>query len=196
MNALVRKDCYVLMKQMKMFLIAILLFSALPNLSANIFGVVYAAMLPYSSIAYDERSKWNQLAAMLPYSHRDMVVSKYVLGYLFIAAAAVLTIVFQTVLRPFTHSTVGMAETLLTFCTAACLIALTLPFVFRFGVEKGRMLFIFVVIGVSAFAGSTLTIAGETAIPMALHFALPLAAVVLNVISIPLSIRLFAKRNW
>ena len=66
MKALLLKDFYVLWKQMKAFLVLILLFSALPGSYNAIFAVTYAAMLPYSCVAYDERSKWDQLAAMMP----------------------------------------------------------------------------------------------------------------------------------
>mgnify|MGYP000464773336 CR=1 FL=1 len=65
---------------MKAFLVLILLFSALPGSYNAIFAVTYAAMLPYSCVAYDERSKWDQLAAMMPYSNRDLVLSRYILA--------------------------------------------------------------------------------------------------------------------
>ena len=68
MKALLLKDFYVLWKQMKAFLVLILLFSALPGSYTAIFAVTSAAMLPYSCVAYEERSKWDQLAAMMPYS--------------------------------------------------------------------------------------------------------------------------------
>ena len=82
MKALILKDTYVIWRQMKYFLVMLLLFCALPNGFNNAFAVVYAAMLPYTALAYDERSKWDQLAAMMPYSTRDIVLGKYVFGWL------------------------------------------------------------------------------------------------------------------
>ena len=70
MKALILKDTYVMWKQTKVLLILILVFSCLPGAFYPTFAVVYAAILPYSAMAYDERSKWDQLAAMLPYSDR------------------------------------------------------------------------------------------------------------------------------
>ncbi|MEG1657851.1 MAG: ABC-2 transporter permease [Oscillibacter sp.] len=197
MKALVTKDVYVLLKQMKIFFLAILIFSLLPNLSSNIFAMVYAGMLPYSALAYDERSKWDQLAAMMPYSNKALVVSKYVLGYLFLAISMGLTLAVQLALRVFTHNAVTPAATLITACVAAMLIAATLPFMFRFGVEKGRMVFIFVIVGVAAFAGTLVTsfAEGGNTLPPALMLALPLLAVAVNAVSIPLAIRLYGKRQ-
>ena len=36
------------------------------------FAFVYSAMLPITAMAYDERSKWDKLAAMMPYSKRSI----------------------------------------------------------------------------------------------------------------------------
>ena len=95
MKALLLKDFYVLWKQMKAFLVLILLFSALPGSYNAIFAVTYAAMLPYSCVAYDERSKWDQLAAMMPYSNRDLVLSRYILGWIAGAGACLLSLLLQ-----------------------------------------------------------------------------------------------------
>ena len=77
MSALLLKDYYVIFRQMKIFLLLILVFSCIPGTFYSTFAVVYASMLPYTALAYDERSKWDQLAAMMPYSARDVVLSKY-----------------------------------------------------------------------------------------------------------------------
>ena len=76
MKALLLKDTYVIWKQMKIFLIIILVFSAIPSGFNSAFAVIYAAMMPYTAMAYDERSKWDQMAAMMPYSARDVVLGK------------------------------------------------------------------------------------------------------------------------
>lgn len=90
MRALLMKDFYVLFKQMKLFFVMILFFSLIPNQNMASFAAVYAGMLPFSALAYDEQSKWDQLAVTMPYSRRDLVLSKYVLGYLACGASMLL----------------------------------------------------------------------------------------------------------
>lgn len=199
MRALLKKDFYVLSKQMRFFLLALLIFAALPTASTTLFAVVYSAMLPYSTLAYDERSKWDRLAAMLPYSTRDIVLSKYVLGYLFCALATCIAILAKIL-----FSTAGITpmdtSPLMAISAASIallLMALTLPPMFRFGVEKGRVVYIIVIVAV---ATGSLTILGEssagTAALMELSaMVLPVAAVVINIFSILLSIRLYPKRD-
>ena len=79
MKALLYKDAMVLWKQMKLMLLLILIFAVIPSEFQNTFAVLYAALLPYSALAYDERSRWDRMAAAMPYSARDIVTEKYVL---------------------------------------------------------------------------------------------------------------------
>ena len=81
MKALLLKDWYVLRKQVWSYLLIVLVWGLIPSLTLNLLAVVYGAMIPYTAMAYDERSKWDQMAAMMPYSIRDIVLSKYLLGW-------------------------------------------------------------------------------------------------------------------
>lgn len=87
MSALLLKDYYVIFRQMKIFLLLILVFSCIPGTFYSTFAVVYASMLPYTALAYDERSRWDQMAAMMPYSARDVVLSKYLFGWIAVAVS-------------------------------------------------------------------------------------------------------------
>lgn len=57
MKALIKKDFFTVLKSMKVFLLLFLLFAIIPDSSASSFAIVYAAMLPLTALAYDERSK-------------------------------------------------------------------------------------------------------------------------------------------
>lgn len=102
MKGLLLKDWYTLIKQMKIMLVLMLVFACVPGYSMAAFAVVYAAMLPVTALAYDERSKWDELAAMLPYSVREIVGGKYVLGVTAVAAAGAVAAAAQLIptLRP------------------------------------------------------------------------------------------------
>ena len=200
MKALIIKDTYVIWRQMKYFLVMILIFSALPNGFNNAFAVVYASMLPYTALAYDERSKWDQMAAMMPYSTRDVVLGKYVFGWLCIGAAAVLSGLFQAVLSLVTDREVLPGTLVLSVLGALCILAITLPVMFRFGVEKGRLamfLIIFLVCG-TAGAIASITVSGDGgafAFQGPILVVMSIAALVLTAVSVPLSIRFYTKRQ-
>ena len=159
MKALILKDTYVIWRQMKYFLVMILLFSALPSGFNNAFAVIYAAMMPYTALAYDERSKWDQMAAMMPYSARDVVLGKYVFGWLCIGAAAVLSGLLQAVLSLVIHRAFLPSVIALSVLGALCILAITLPLMFRMGVEKGRLAMFLIIFLVCGGAGAIASIA-------------------------------------
>ncbi len=201
MKALILKDAYVIWRQMKYFLVMILLFSALPSGFNNAFAIVYASMLPYTALAYDERSKWDQMAAMMPYSTRDVVLGKYVFGWLCIGAAAVLSGLFQAALSLVSHREVLSGMLALSLLGGFCILAISLPVMFRFGVEKGRLAMFLIIFLVCGTAGAIANIADSATGGTAFAFQGPvlavmlIAAVVLTAVSVPLSIRFYAKRQ-
>lgn len=140
MKALLLKDCCVLWKQLRFFLLFILVFSALPGGFNGVFAVTYAALLPYSCVAYDERSKWDQLAAMMPYSPRDLVLSRYVLGWIAAAGACALSLVLQGVFSTLLDTGFYPITLVLAFFACLATLAITMPLIFRFGVERGRLI--------------------------------------------------------
>ena len=201
MKALIIKDTYVIWRQMKYFLILILIFSALPSGFNNAFAVIYTSMLPYTALAYDERSKWDQLAAMMPYSTRDAVLSKYVFGWLCIGGAAVLSGLLQMALSLVVDRVFLPGVMVLSVLGAVCILAISLPLMFRMGVEKGRLAMFLVIFLVCGAAGAIAHIAESVGSGTVFAFQGPvlgvtlLAALVLTAVSVPLSMRFYAKRQ-
>ena len=201
MKALIIKDTYVIWRQMKYFLILILIFSALPSGFNNAFAVIYTSMLPYTALAYDERSKWDQLAAMMPYSTRDAVLSKYVFGWLCIGGAAVLSGLLQMALSLVVGRVFLPGVVVLSVLGAVCILAISLPLMFRMGVEKGRLAMFLVIFLVCGAAGAIAHIAESVGSGTVFAFQGPvlgvtlLAALVLTAVSVPLSMRFYTKRQ-
>lgn len=199
MKALLMKDCYVLWKQMRIFILILLVFCLFNGSFGNLFVVIWASMMPYTAMAYDERSKWNQLAAMMPYSTRDIVLSKYALGWLLMVCALVLCLVVQTLARIAGSGldTVAPSGYLLGLLAGILILNITLPLFFRFGVEKGRMwmfLLIILVCGATGALSSVTISVAEGYASMAFQNSILAALVALDVvttaISVPLSMRL------
>ena len=201
MKALIIKDTYVIWRQMKYFLILILIFSALPSGFNNAFAVIYTSMLPYTALAYDERSKWDQLAAMMPYSTRDAVLSKYVFGWLCIGGAAVPSGLLQMALSLVVDRVFLPGVMVLSVLGAVCILAISLPLMFRMGVEKGRLAMFLVIFLVCGAAGAIAHIAESVGSGTVFAFQGPvlgvtlLAALVLTAVSVPLSMRFYTKRQ-
>ena len=82
MIGLLRKELYVADRSFRLLVVFALVFSLIPGMSN--FGTTYAIMMamsiPLNSIAYDEKSKWDRYAAMLPYKMGLLVWTKYLLS--------------------------------------------------------------------------------------------------------------------
>jgi len=158
MKGLLIKDSYTILKQMKFFLVFIFVFSCIPSFSTLIFAIVYSTMLPMTAIGYDERSKWDKLAAVMPYSASDIVLSKYVLGYIMVIATAVIACIAQAIVGLFTGTalTIEFFTKLVYIISFALIIeAIDLPVLIKFGVEKGR-LFIILFTVITVVGGASL----------------------------------------
>ena len=194
MKALLRKDITVLWRRMKIFFLLILVFSAVPSAFQNTFAVVYAAMLPYSIFSVDEVSKWDTLSMMLPYSTKEIVGSKYLLGGAFIAFSALLVWAGRLVSFflgiPVTEDLTAMAV-----CVSLLIMDITLPAVFRFGVEKARLTMLFLIAAVCGSAGAASTLVEQDIRLGGGLLPLVIAAGVGTVVSVRVSMAMWEKRK-
>ena len=202
MRGLLLKDYYTLSKQLRLYLVFILVLSAIPEMNLSAIASIYAAMLPITAIAFDERSKWDQLAVMMPYSKRDLVMSKYVIGYIGVVVCYMLSMGIQLVIsavtkQPFT--TEPALVIVITACVALILLAIILPIMFWLGVERGRIVFM-VLIAITVFVGM---MSAESATNMLSTSSLTagmllgisaLVAIIINTASILISHRVYQRK--
>ena len=80
MSGLIQKDIYTLTTELRYFILVLLVTFFMRNDFLYAFSILYATILPTTALAYDERSKWNALADMLPFTTGQIVGSKYILG--------------------------------------------------------------------------------------------------------------------
>lgn len=200
MKALIKKDIFTVLKSMKVFLVIIILFSIIPNFSASSFAVVYASMLPLTALAYDERSKWDTLAATMPYSPWQIVGSKYALGYFGLAGSILLTLAAQgaTRLLGVAFDAASSESVLYAACTGLLMTALLLPAAFRFGVEKGRLMLTALIVCILAVVllsdRLTQVFSADTS-AASLRIAALIFFAAINAASIALSAKLYEKRR-
>ena len=205
MKGLLLKDFFTISKSLRAFLLIIVVFACLPGFNMAVFAVVYAALLPMTAISYDERCKWDTMAAMLPYNSTELVVSKYLLGYIAVLGAAVLALIVHTVYgqvgvsagSDYVSSIAGGAF------SGLLIMALSLPAIFKFGVEKGRLLFFVILLAVFGGGAAAMAMTGGGALSSltvgmskGLGLALVLALVAINALSIFLSIRFYSKKEF
>ena len=203
MKGLLLKDTYMTVRLCRMFLLLDVVFLGVWMFgNGDLFFLTYpcllTTMVPMTLISYDEREKWDVFAATLPYSRAQIVSCKYLIGL----CLSVLILAVAAVGQIFRRTPGGTAEflTILPVLMSACLLApaVLYPFVFRFGAEKGRVVY-YVVIAVVCGGSVVLqnmevaSLLGSLSVGSLPAGVLIAAAVYAG--SWLLSIRLYAKRE-
>lgn len=163
MKGLILKDLYMMKKYCKTYLLITVVFVAVSFVSSeNLFFIFYpcflCGMIPVNLLAYDERSKWMQYSETMPYTKGQIVSGKYLIGLGTQVAVLLVTGIAQAT-RMSVSGTFMLGEYLvlmMLFLIMSLLASsITLPFMFKLGVEKGRMAY-YIMIGVVC-AGSAIS---------------------------------------
>ncbi len=198
MKALLLKDLCVLYKQLRHLLLPLVIFCLMPGDFASVFSVIYAIMLPVTAMGFDQSSKWDQLARMMPYTLAQLVFSKYVLGYMGTGAAFVLSVAARAVVALVTGSSLSGDSLLPLFlfpCAGLLLLAVNLPLLFRFGPEKGRLIYLFACGAAGALAAMLPQDLALPFAPLTAALAVFLLTPVIQYFSYRLSLKFYSIKN-
>ena len=206
MKGLLLKDFYLSWRYCRAFLVIVAVFLAVSFTGDdNIFFLIYPIMIdsviPMTLVSYDEHDKWTAYSGTLPYTRAQLVSTKYLVGMCFGSVAFLISMAATTVRMILGGGFV--LEQLAVVGTALLVLgclgpALILPYVFKYGAEKGRVAF-YITVGV--FSGVAAVLAGMGFQIQGLSSGLwPLAAVaglsiLLYALSWWLSIRFYQKRE-
>lgn len=156
MKGLLLKDFYMTVKYCKVIFLLDIVFIAASffswrNITFLLFPVVFSGMLSITLLSLDERCKWTSYSGALPYSSAQIVSAKYLFGL--IVQAAISLVIFLVLLVRIGYPggaemNIGNAAVPVAGMFVISLVtpALCLPFCFRFGTEKGRIVY-FILVG-------------------------------------------------
>lgn len=163
MIGLVYKDIMVLKKQLRYYIVFLLVYGAMTvaGMGPGILGAVICIVgliLPLSSIAYDEQARWDKYAASTPAGRDGIVGGKYLFTLAVVGGMTALVLLCMVILNLTGLVKDSLTELILTalLCGAVALVinAISLPLMLKFGAEKSRTIStgLFVII----FGGSVL----------------------------------------
>lgn len=153
MKGLILKDFLIFIKQLKFQLVIIffmVLFTVGTAVDADAASFLPAlaylttSTLPITLISLDESYKWNVTMLSMPYTRSMYVTAKYIVGIALLLLCSILFFaalsIGQLIHKPFILSECVSSSA--TSAAAAILIqGITLPFIFKLGVEKGRLVY-------------------------------------------------------
>lgn len=207
MKGLLLKDWYLSLKYYKAyFAIVALVLGAACFTENNVFFLYYPFMLtsliPIGLQSVDESTKWDAYCGAMPVTRGQAVSEKYLFGLFLSLLVEVLVLAGQSLRMAMTgsFSSLALGNLLVTTLTVFFLLpAISLPMIFKFGAEKGRMAQ-YVIIG-AVCGGAALLMKLEPSGILFLN-SLPglpalivLAAAAVYILSWRLSIRFYEKRE-
>ena len=162
MKGLLLKDFYMAARYCRTYILIGVVFIAVSfagSNSENMFFVFYpcllCGMIPVNLLAYDERSRWLEYSGTLPYTKAQIVSGKYLIGII-VQGAMLLAVGLSQTVRMHLAGTFRLEEFALfmatIFAMATITSSITLPFMFRWSVEKGRIAY-YCMIGFVCAAG-------------------------------------------
>ena len=155
MKGLLLKDLYMIKKYCKSYLFITMLFIVISFASSeNLFFIYYpcllCGMIPVNLLGYDEHSRWMQYCETMPYTKSQIVSGKYIIG-LGTQVIVLLVVGISQAIRMSINGTFLIGEYLvimmLLLTMALVASSITLPFIFKLGIEKGRMAY-YIMIGI------------------------------------------------
>ena len=201
MKGLLVKDFLFMIKSKKviLFMLFIGIIGGINDISfAAGYILMFLAILSLSTISYDEANHGLNTLFTLPISKMDYVKEKY----LFSLMITGIGFVFVTILGYFSKS--DFMETLAILSTALFLLAISLPFQLKEGNEKGRIVLFVVVFGCTflfAFLNQfipkffqSIESVLNTLDPIMFSVGLLITSIILYIISMMISIRIYNKK--
>jgi ABC-type transport system involved in multi-copper enzyme maturation permease subunit len=206
MKGLLLKDFYMSVKYCRIFLLIIVIFSAVSLMDDSMgffstFPVLIAGMLPVTLLSYDEKEKWHIYSGTFPYSRDQLVSSKYIFGLLVSLAALVFSAAVLAIRLSITNSfsVIEFLSSVAGMFTAGLLgSALVLPFIFKLGAEKGRIMYFVVIIAIFGLGMAYENLNVNTGLilgPAAILAVTTIGTVILYAVSWLMSISFYRKRE-
>lgn len=199
MLGILLKDFVTTKKQIIWYVFMIALFCVVAVVTDNVafagsIGMVVAISVPTSAIAYEERDGFNKVAVASGIDKKVIVIEKYLLGFLFLLIGGISYFLVYYFSKAQANKWI---EFVVSMCMQIVLLAIVMPVIFKFGVEKGRTyMILFMVVFLSIFI----------ALMSLINFTVDSAIVVLPIVititiiglvaSIFLSIKIYKKKDF
>lgn len=205
MRGLLIKDYYMLMKYFRTYVVIIGVMAIVTMFTTSaplfiLYPVIVANMLPVSLVNYDEMARFDRYYQTMPLSKAQYVSAKYLMSLIFQALSLIIfTAAYSISLIRSSQFEIDTVMTIASYMIilVSVLPSILLPFVFKFGSEKGRMVYLLIT---AIFVGVSMYLLNKEELFMADISAVGfLRALIISIlvygISWFISVRIYTKRE-
>ena len=164
MKGLIIKDLCVIKNQMKTLLLVLaffIIFSIINEDATFVLFLIpfYMIMILITTFSYDEFNKWECYCNSLPLSRKEIVKAKYLLFNASSLIVLILGVLASFIIPNFIENTTfeSIYASIIGVAFGICLvISLLIPFYYKFGSQKGRIM-LFLTVAILALLIGTIT---------------------------------------
>lgn len=145
MKGLIKKDLFVMRKNLKLIFLFAIIFS-LSSLEKQTYFYIVPSLITMmtfmSTFSYDDYNKWDAYAITLPNGRKNVVKAKYIANIIVFILTILLTYIWMFFLATITQkiNILELGESMFGVALAMMIIqSISYPLIFKFGIEKGRI---------------------------------------------------------
>lgn len=155
MKSLILKDFYNIQHNAKTMLLILVVLAVSLMPTSGVMGYIFTcatlcAMMIVTTFAFDDNSKWERYALIMPVSKKDLIAGKFIVLVSFCSIGSLFGLIGAfiggSIMKSISFDFSGIGEllfvTLAAWSISLALGSLSIPLVIKFGAEKGRILLI------------------------------------------------------
>jgi len=201
MRGLLLKDIINLKQQTKIYLAVIGIWLAIAVVSddGSFLGgmiCVLSVMLPITTLAYDEKAKWDKYGLTMPLLRKQIVLSKYILALALSFAGFALSFLFNLFITKAAAQSILLSLIFWGFSVIA--FCIVLPIIYKLGVEKGRaailLVFLAPTVMIILLGKLNIKMPGKEALYSA-KYVLPFLILAIFIISLIISVKIYKNKE-
>ena len=153
MKSLILKDLYNIGHNVKSMLFILVVFAVALIPTSGVAGYIFVcailcSMMIVTTFSFDDNSKWTRYAMIMPVSKKDLVAGKFIVLAIFCLVGSLFGLVVGSIagltIKSISFDLAEIGELLFLTLTAWVVSiiygSMSIPLVFKFGAEKGRVL--------------------------------------------------------
>lgn len=202
MKGLLIKDLLNVKNQAKIYILLLLLYLGFSLLTQNFYFassmlILLSVILVINTFAYDEKAKWDKYALTMNCQRKHLVLEKYVLSICLMIIGFFLSLSLSFFVNSQDRKEVILVS-LLVLAVGIFILSLVLPILFKFGVEKGRLLMMLIILIPSVLVGllNFENIFFSSTLITYLPILIPIATILILLLSVLVSLSIYSKKEF
>ncbi len=160
MLGFIKKDLLMLKGNLKTFILLLIFYVLLAYLGEfdiSFLPPFFSVMMMLSTFSYDNYNNFDAYAISFPNGKRNIILSKYLASLILTFGTTILVLILAILISYLKGNISNLGETSLTmlveFLATVIILSIMYPIIFKFGIEKARLVIFILVFGIGILGG-------------------------------------------